>query len=279
MRADRRTLAGISLVCFANLLLEVMITRLFSATMFYHFTFLAVALALFGVAASGVWVFVNEERLAGEVQAALARNARRFALATLVALVYALANPMDIIIVTGSNRIPQFAQRQFWQLVLLVGFTAAPFYFAGAVVSLALTFFGDSINRVYFWDLAGAAAAALVAGVAVALLGGPSVLIAVAALGLIAAALFDPGARDRAAAALHPLPRPPVVLAGGDPVLGAAHDRGGRRRLRLHARRPGPGLDRPRPTGAHRADHDPGRALRAGASTARPRCSAPSPPP
>jgi hypothetical protein len=56
MRADRKLLAGVFLVCFANLLFEVMITRLFSATMFYHFTFLAVALALFGVAASGFYV-------------------------------------------------------------------------------------------------------------------------------------------------------------------------------------------------------------------------------
>ena len=50
MRVDGRLLAGVFCVCFANLLLEVVITRLFSATMFYHFTFLAIALALFGAA-------------------------------------------------------------------------------------------------------------------------------------------------------------------------------------------------------------------------------------
>ena len=165
MRADRATLAGIALVCFANLLLEVTITRLFSATMFYHFTFLAVALALFGIAASGVWVFLNEQRLAADLPGALARNARRFAIATVVALVYAMANPIDVIFVSGTSRVPSFSNRQFWQLVLLVAVTAPPFFFAGAVVSLALTFFRENVNRVYFWDLAGAAVAALVAGV------------------------------------------------------------------------------------------------------------------
>jgi hypothetical protein len=196
-RAGRSALAGIALICFANLLLEVTITRLFSATMFYHFTFLAVAMALFGVAASGVWVFVNEQRLATDLPGLLAKNARRFSIATLIALVYALANPIDVIFISGTSKVPNFSNRQAWQLLLLVSFTAAPFFFGGVIVSLALTFFRDSINRVYFWDLAGAAAAALFAALGLKLLGGPGVVLLVAALGLAAAALFDPRPRLR----------------------------------------------------------------------------------
>src|SRR5215468_7071188 len=107
MRADKKLLAGVFLVCFANLQLEVVITRLFSATMYYHFTFLAIALALFGVAASGVYVFVAREALASNIGGHMARASRRFALFALVALAYAMANPMDIVIVTGSNAIPE----------------------------------------------------------------------------------------------------------------------------------------------------------------------------
>src|SRR4029453_9889369 len=103
MTADRRLLAGVFLVCFANMLLEVVITRLFSATMFYHFTFLAVALALFGIAARGVYGFVGGERLAADLRGELARATRRFAAGALLAVAYAMANPMDIIIVTGGN--------------------------------------------------------------------------------------------------------------------------------------------------------------------------------
>src|SRR5690606_29726170 len=131
MRADRRLLAGIFFVCFANLQLSVLITRLFSATMFYHFTFLAIALALFGVAASGVYVFVAGETLAKDVPGHMARASRRFALFALVAVAYAMANPMDIIIVTGSNAIPEFTSRQMWQLIFLVGITSIPFFYSG----------------------------------------------------------------------------------------------------------------------------------------------------
>src|SRR5579862_9530398 len=100
MRADGRLLADVFCVCFANLELEVVITRLFSATMFYHFTFLAIALALFGIEASGVYVFVAGDRLAQDVRLHMGRASRRFAVFAVVALAYAMANPIDIIIVT-----------------------------------------------------------------------------------------------------------------------------------------------------------------------------------
>src|SRR5690348_10325840 len=135
MRADRSLLAGLFLVCLANMLLEIVVTRLFSAMMFYHFTFLAVALALFGVAASGVYVFVAGERFAADLRGEMAKAARRFAAGALIAVAYATANPMDIIIVTGSNAIPAFTSRQAWQLMFLVGVTAVPFFYAGLVVS------------------------------------------------------------------------------------------------------------------------------------------------
>jgi hypothetical protein len=191
VRADRSLLAGLFLVCLANMLLEIVVTRLFSAMMFYHFTFLAVALALFGIAASGVYVFVSGERLAGDVRGEMAKATRRFAICTLLAVAYAMANPMDIIIVTGSNAIPAFTSRQAWQLIFLVGITALPFFYAGLVVSLALSYLRQDTNRVYAWDLAGAAAAALLIGVVLSLVGGPTAVLVALALALVAAALFE----------------------------------------------------------------------------------------
>lgn len=191
MRADRSLLAGLFLVCLANMLLEIVVTRLFSATMFYHFTFLAVALALFGVAASGVYVFVAGDRLGGDLRGEMARATRRFAAGALLAVAYAMANPMDIIIVTGSNAIPAFTSRQAWQLIFLVGITAIPFFYAGMVVSLALAYLRQDTNRVYAWDLAGAAAAALGVGAVLSAVGGPNAVLVALALALVAAALFQ----------------------------------------------------------------------------------------
>jgi spermidine synthase len=192
MHASRRTLVGLGLICFANLLLSVLMTRLFSATMFYHFTFLAVALAMFGVAASGVYVFIKGERLTNNIGAALSRASTYFAIATVLATIYSLANPIDILFYFGTSRVPEFQARQFWQLVLLIAISAAPFFFAGLVVSLCLTVYQANVNRVYFFDLVGAALAALVVGLMLRALGGPNAMLSIAVLALIAGQLFAP---------------------------------------------------------------------------------------
>ena len=191
---SRRILFGLSLVCAANLLLEVTLTRIFSALMYYHFTFFAIALALLGIGASGVYVYVRAERYTlASVHADLAANARRFAAATVAALIYVLANPVVVYVEFGES--PKLTNQSLLQLLLLCGFTALPFFFAGMVVSLAITHFRNAIDRVYFYDLIGAAAAALVVGLAIGEFGGPGLVVVVAVLACLAAWLFEPGRR------------------------------------------------------------------------------------
>ncbi len=192
MKPSRITLYGVALICFANLLLEVVLTRIYSATMFYHFTFLAIAMALFGLGASGVYVYIREDELKGApLDRELAKNARRFAAATILLVVYVLANPMDIVIVTGTSQTPMLTKKAILQLLLLIGFSSLPFFYSGMVVSLAVTRFREDINRLYFFDLVGAALAALFAGVLLGLLGGPSLVIGVAFLAVAGAAMFE----------------------------------------------------------------------------------------
>src|SRR5215467_2245618 len=119
MRADRATLLGIALLCFANLLLEVLITRLFSATMFYHFTFMAVGLAMFGVAASGVYVFLRADAFKRNVQHHLRRYSHYFAIATFVALVFATRYP-----VFKGGKVPELSTWTILHLIALVVSTA-----------------------------------------------------------------------------------------------------------------------------------------------------------
>src|SRR5262245_24642026 len=163
--------------------------------MFYHFTFFAIALALLGIGASGVYVYVRAERFvsapgADTVHVDLARYARWFAAATLVALLYVLANPVVVYIEFGES--PTFTNQTLFQLVLLCGAAALPFFFAGMVVSLAITHFRAAIDRVCFYDLAGAGLAALVVGLAIGLLGGPGLVVGVALLATLASVLFQP---------------------------------------------------------------------------------------
>jgi hypothetical protein len=183
------------MVCFANLLLEILLTRIFSATLYYHFTFLAVALALLGMSASGVYVYVRSARFTAERAADdLAFNARAFAVSTVVALVYLLVNPIDLGIGGATQR---FTSQTFFQLLILAIASGLPFFFAGMIVSLAVFHFRDSISRVYAFDLAGASLGAVALGALLRLVGAPSAVLAVAVMAALAALLFRrPRRRD-----------------------------------------------------------------------------------
>ena len=192
----RRALLGVSLVCFANLLLEVVLTRIFSAIMYYHFTFLAISLALLGLGASGVYVYVHADRFReGNVERELARYARRFAGAAVLTLTYVVANP----VAETTQRAGDVGLSNFvvLRLILLILVTVLPFFYAGMVVSLAIATYRWSVNRVYAYDLFGAACAAVLAGLLLRGLGGPSAVILVAAMASLAAALFAGSGRLR----------------------------------------------------------------------------------
>ena len=64
LSAGRTALVGVAAVSAALLMTELALTRIFSVTMYYHFAFLAISIALFGLSASGVAVYLLRQRLA-----------------------------------------------------------------------------------------------------------------------------------------------------------------------------------------------------------------------
>ena len=49
---------GVAFTTMATLLLELAMTRIFSVVFYYHFAFLAISIALFGLGAGGVFSYV-----------------------------------------------------------------------------------------------------------------------------------------------------------------------------------------------------------------------------
>src|SRR5215213_3716816 len=58
-----KILVGVACVSAALLMTELALTRIFSVVMYYHFAFLAISVALFGLSASGVFAFVRRRQL------------------------------------------------------------------------------------------------------------------------------------------------------------------------------------------------------------------------
>lgn len=207
----RRLFAGVALVTFATLLLQLLLTRIFSYTIYYHFAFLVICLAMFGLGAAGVVLYVRSEEYPAErLDDLLARHARRFVGWTLVVLVYVLhhgvAAEIDVLVR------PTFTWRAFFDVAMLCGVVAVPMYHSGMVVSLAITHLRSRIGELYAFDLGGAALACAAAGPLIEMLGPENSALLAAATAAAAAVVFVPrpaGGRFPVAAAVLPA----IVLA------------------------------------------------------------------
>src|SRR5688572_1785611 len=178
---DRTILAGIGAVSAALLMTELSLTRIFSVTMYYHFAFLAISIALFGLSASGVLVYLLRARLARiPTDRLLAVGALVHAVATLVALGFLVR------IRVGLN----YSPRNLVLMLAIYLLAALPFLTGGTVISAAFARMTSRINLLYAADLLGAAVGCLALIPLLNQLGAPGVVLVAAALSLSGAVCF-----------------------------------------------------------------------------------------
>lgn len=165
---------GIASTSMATLLLELALTRVFSVVYFYHFAFLAISIALFGLGAGGVMSYV----VAG-IRGSLYGKLGAMAVANAVALVLCLC-----FLLSRTNNVPAP------HLVAAYFVTAIPFLIAGAIISLVVADTIEWVNRVYFFDLMGAAGGCAVLVLLLKWVGGPNTILVAAVLYAVSAAIW-----------------------------------------------------------------------------------------
>jgi hypothetical protein len=165
---------GVAATSLATLLLELALTRVFSVVYFYHFAFLAISIALFGLGAGGVFSYLVAG-WRGSLYAKLGGLAIANSLAIVICLAY-LLNPggkMD----TPSMMVAYFV-------------AAVPFVLSGTIISLAIADTIKRVDRVYFYDLLGAAAGCAVLVPLLKWLGGPNTILVASVLFAVSAAIW-----------------------------------------------------------------------------------------
>jgi predicted membrane-bound spermidine synthase len=176
-----RIFLGISVITMSVLVFELGLTRIFSATMYYHFAFLAISLALFGSGASGVFIYMIQRKLAAARTGEwLGVASQLFALTTLVALYVVLTHPVKL---AGPSE-------NFRALTIIYVATTFPFFFAGCAITLAVTRFASDMSRLYLFDLAGAALGCLLLIPVLNLAGAINTVLMVSAGAAVASVIF-----------------------------------------------------------------------------------------
>ena len=184
-----RFYGALGLVTAATLMLQIIETRIISVTSWYHLAFFVISIAMFGLTAGAVFVYLRKEKFRPE------RLSYDLAVATLAfALSTDLAILIQLTLVTGAS--PSLTSLVAWaEFALCLAF---PFFFSGVVVSLALTRSPYPIGKVYGADLIGAAVGCIGALVFLSLTSGPSAVLWVGAvIGLAALGFASSGLGDR----------------------------------------------------------------------------------
>jgi hypothetical protein len=209
-----RVYLGVALTTLATLLLELALTRIFSVVFYYHFAFLAISIALFGLGAGGVCSY-----------AASAWRGRLFEKLGWLAL----ANGA-LVVASLAFLLTRRGELGYGTLAAMYFASALPFFMSGTVVSLVIAETIERVNRVYFADLLGAAAGCLMLIPLLDSLGGPNTVIASGALFAASGAVWFGAAgakrRRNAAAAAAVAVAALAVLNARRPLIDVRYAKG-----------------------------------------------------
>jgi hypothetical protein len=153
-RPPTRALVALGLVTATTLAFQVALTRVLASALAYHFSFLAISIALLGTGAGALLLYVRPvwfER--GALTDVLAMASAAYAV--LLALTPIALVELDLRDTDGLDT------RFILSFAAMCAATTLPALAAGIVVALAIKGYAAHIGRVYAFDLVGAGAGAL----------------------------------------------------------------------------------------------------------------------
>lgn len=186
-RPPLTALVGVALVSAAAIAMQIALTRIYAITLWHHFAYLVVGLALLGFGVAGAWLAARGGAVLpddGEPAQVLSRRARHAAVASLVALSLAMVLRPNALMLLRDVGVA-------FSLAAMVAFSTVPFVGAGAVIGTALAVWPARAGRVYAADLVGGGLGALAVAFAIGSLGALGIVGACVVAFAVAALLFS----------------------------------------------------------------------------------------
>ena len=186
---SRSLFVGIAAAAAAVIVLEIGLTRLFSYTIWYHFAYLTISVALLGFGASGSMLaaFPVLRRREG----LLSQFSILAQLGVLGCLIVISQLPLDPLRIDTD---PQQALR----VLAYYGAVAFPFLMGGFLIAIPLDRHAEVVGRLYFWDMVGAGLACAAVVPMIWWIGTPAVVASSSLLFALAGAAYGPrGSRAR----------------------------------------------------------------------------------
>ncbi len=219
---------SVALIAAAALAYEILLMRLFSIIQWHHFAYMMISLALLGYGVSGTFLVLSRRWLEGRFLTAYLVNAVLFGIGAMVCFRFAQAVPFNALEVLWDPRQP------LWLLLIFL-LLFIPFFCAANCICLVFSHFPAQLHRVYCYDLVGAGTGAAAIIGLLFMVSPSTALQAVAATGLLAAAVAraEAGARPRWPGLLLVLAAVAVLLPGAGFSLQVSEFKGLSQSLRV----------------------------------------------
>lgn len=142
-------LIGIGLISCSMLIYEILLTRICALRLFFHFGYLVISNCLLGIGASGSMIAVFQDAWRPRARFWITVFSGLYLLSLVFTYVFVLTYqiPPALDLSDGGHL------TRFFVFTLV---TATPFFFAGSVIGMILTFHVEHVYRVYGVDLLGA---------------------------------------------------------------------------------------------------------------------------
>ncbi|MFN8611817.1 MAG: hypothetical protein U0931_30005 [Vulcanimicrobiota bacterium] len=181
---------GLFFVSSALLMLELVLTRIFSVTHWSHFACLAISVAMFGTTLASLTVYLWPARFPRHnMPGQLALIASLFAVSNVVCFPAQLFFAVDL----DQPLLQALSTALFYLMVSM------PFYWGGLSICLVLTRGPGQVNRMYACDLMGAALGCLLAVLTLSLVSAETAVLASGLLGALGALSFAQAGSSRKA--------------------------------------------------------------------------------
>jgi len=152
MKINDKIYYGIFLISLATLALEISLIRLFSISQWYHFAFMVVSIALFGIAASGTFLSIKKIQ-----DKNILFNS---------SLLFSLSAVIGFFILNKISFDPFKAILNFFEIFKLLFYyllLGLPFFFFGIIIAYSFLKNQKNSGKIYFYNMFGSALGTLLA--------------------------------------------------------------------------------------------------------------------
>lgn len=173
--------SGISILGCATVLFEIALTRIFSITLWYHFAYFIIALALFGMSVGAIIAFYIVRRF---------DLRKSYGVLTYGSLINAWILLFIVLIISNVDFSPSGIVTTVASFAILFLLCQIPFIIFGLILGILFKHKSSSIGALYASDLIGASIACPIFIVLIWNLSGPQIIIVCALLCVVSFALL-----------------------------------------------------------------------------------------